>query len=152
MGLLSAFSRRPFLTETERAQIEAGLATARRHAGAPLGLVIDKEPMGDPGVRVEELFREWDVPEAERQTAVLVYACAATRRFAVAGGEVIRRTAPQAFWETLDRDLTRHFEEGRYCDGLFKAVANAAIMQHSLFVAADRCHSRPLPPPEESDQ
>jgi uncharacterized membrane protein len=62
---------------------------------------------------------------------------------------VIRRTAPQAFWETLDRDLTRHFEEGRYCDGLFKAVANVAIMQHSLFVATDRCYLQP--PPEESD-
>jgi uncharacterized membrane protein len=149
VGLLAAFSRRPFLTEAERAQIEAGLSTARRHAGAPIELVIDKESVGDPRVRAEELFREWDHPETERPTAVLVYACAATRRFAVAGGEVIRRTAPQAFWETLDRDLTRHFEEGRYCDGLFKAVANVAIMQHSLFVATDRCYLQPSP--EESD-
>jgi hypothetical protein len=150
MGLLAAFSRRPFLTETERAQIEAGLATARRHAGAPIELMIDKEPVEDPAVRAEELFREWDLPDTKRPTAVLVYACAATRRFAVAGGEAIRRAASQAFWETLDRDLTRHFEEGRYCDGLFKAVANVAIMQHSLFVATDRCHSQP-PPLEESD-
>jgi uncharacterized membrane protein len=119
------------LTATEREQVEAGLATARRHAGTPLGLVIDNQPGGDPAVRAEQLFREWDLPEAERPAAVLVYACAATRRFAVVGGEAIRRVAPQAFWEVLDRNLTRHFEEGRYCDGLFKAIAQVAIqLQH----------------------
>ena len=131
MKLLAAFRRPPFLTAIEREQVEAGLATARRHAGTPLGLVIDDQPMGDPAVRAELLFREWELTEAERPTAVLVYACAATRRFAVVGGEAIRRVAPQAFWEALDRDLARHFEEGRYCDGLFKAIAQVAIqLQH----------------------
>jgi hypothetical protein len=131
VDLLAAFRRPPFLTATEREQVEAGLATARRHAGTPLSLVIDDQPTGDPAVRAELLFREWDLPEAERPAAVLVYACAATRRFAVVGGEAIRRVAPQAFWEALDRDLTRHFEEGRYCDGLFKAIAQVAIqLQH----------------------
>lgn len=127
MDVLAAFRRPPFLTATEREQVEAGLATARRHAGTPLALVIDDQPAGDPAVRAEQLFREWDLAEVERPAAVLVYACAATRRFAVVGGEAIRRVAPQAFWEALDRDLTRHFEEGRYCDGLFKAIAQVAI-------------------------
>lgn len=150
MGLLSAFRRPPFLNEIEREQIEAGLATARRHAGAPIGLVIDDESVGNPTARAEQLFRDWALPDAAQPTAVLVYACAPTRRYAVVGGEAIRRAAPQAFWETLDRDLARHFEEGRYCDGLFKAVANVAIMQHSLFVASDPRHSQPQPPPVES--
>lgn len=131
MGVLAAFRRRPFLTEGEREQIEAGLATARRHAGAPIGLVIDDEPAGDPAARADQLFREWVLPGTAHSVAVLVYACAASRRFAVVGGETIRLVAPQAFWETLDRDLTRHFEEGRYCDGLFKAIAQVAIqLQH----------------------
>jgi len=130
------------LTATEREQVEAGLATARRHAGAPLGLVIDDQPVGDPAVRADLLFREWDLPEAERAAAVLVYACAATRRFAVVGGEAIRRVAPQAFWEALDRDLTRHFEEARYCDGLFKTIAQVAVqLQHHF--------PRDSPPPAD---
>jgi hypothetical protein len=140
--LPAAFRRRPFLTATEREQVEAGLATARRHAGAPIGLVIDDEPARDPAIRAEQLFREWDLPEVERPAAVLVYACAATRRFAVVGGEAIRRVAPQAFWDALDRDLTRHFGEGRYCDGLFKAVAQVAIqLQHHF--------PRDAPPPAD---
>lgn len=142
MDVLAAFRRPPFLTATEREQVEAGLATARRHAGAPISLVIDDQPVGDPAVRAELLFREWDLPEAERPAAVLVYACAATRRFAVVGGKAIHRVAPQAFWEALDRDLTRHFEEGRYCDGLFKAIAQVAIQQQHHF-------PRDTPPPAE---
>ena len=133
MELLAAFRRRPFLTATEREEVEAGLATARRHAGAPIGLVVDDEPAGDPAIRADQLFREWDIPEAERLTAVLVYACGATRRFAVVGGEAIRRVAPQTFWDGLDRDLTRHFGEGRYCDGLFKAIAQVAIQLQDHF-------------------
>jgi uncharacterized membrane protein len=142
MDVLAAFRRPPFLTATEREQVEAGLATARRHAGAPIGLVIDEASEGDPAIRAERLLLEWDLAEAERPAAVLVYACAATRRFAVVGGEAIRRVAPQAFWDALDRDLTRHFGEGRYCDGLFKAVAQVAIqLQHHF--------PRDAPPPAD---
>jgi len=130
---LAAFRRRPFLTPTERQQIEAGLATARRHAAAPIGLIIDERVASDHEARAQELFRAWDLPEAERAHAVLVYACAANRRFAVVGGDEIRRVAPQTFWDTLHGDLTRHFEERRFCDGLFKAVAHVAIQMQRHF-------------------
>jgi uncharacterized membrane protein len=150
VDLLGAFRRRPFLTPTEREQIEAGLATARRHAAAPIGLIIDERAAGDHEVRARQLFQDWELADTERSRAILVYACAATRQFAVIGGDEIRRVAPQAFWENLQRDLTRHFAEQRYCDGLFKAVASIAIMLSSAFVATDRCHSQP-PPPEGSE-
>ena len=148
--LLGAFRRRPFLTPTERTQIEAGLATARRHAGAPIALVIDQRAAADPEGRARQLFQDWKLADAERSRAILLYACAATRRFAVVGGDEIRRVASQAAWDNLRRDLTRHFEEERYCDGLFKAVAAAAILQGSAFAATSRCHSQPPPPPEGS--
>ena len=151
MDLLGAFRRRPFLTPTEREQIEAGLATARRHAAAPIALIIDERAAGDPEVRARQLFQDWELADAKRSRAILVYACAATRRFAVIGGDEIRRVAPETFWKTLQGDLARHFEEARYCDGLFKAVANAAIMQHSAFVAANSCHSPAQSPPAGSD-
>jgi uncharacterized membrane protein YgcG len=127
MNLLRALRRRPFLTPTEREQIEAGLATARRHADAPIGLVIEDRAKADPDVRARQLFDAWDLPERERPRAILVYACGATRRFAVVGGDEVRRVAPHAFWDNLQRDLARHFEEQRYCDGLFKAIAFAAV-------------------------
>jgi uncharacterized membrane protein len=151
VGVLGALRRRRFLTATEREQLQAGLVTAQRHAGAPLDLLIDERAARDHEERAREAFHAWQLPEGERPRAVLVYACAATRRFAVIGGDEIRRVAPQAFWENLDRNLRRHFEEERYCDGLFKAVADVAIMQHSVFVTTPRCHSQPPPPPEESD-
>lgn len=149
MNLLGAFRRRPFLTPTEREQIEAGLATARRHAAAPLGLIIEERAAGDHDVRAQQLFQDWELSDAERGRAMLVYACAATRRVDIVGGDEVRRAAPAVFWETLRRDLARHFEEERYCDGIFKAVANVAIMQHSLFAAADR--GRPSVPPARGE-
>jgi len=133
--LLNAFRRRPFLTPTEREQIEAGLATARRHADAPIGLIIEARATADPDVRARHLFEAWDLSERERPRAILVYACAATRRFAVVGGDEVRRVAPPTFWENLQRDLARHFEEQRYCDGLFKAVADVAIQLQRHFGA-----------------
>ena len=151
MDLLRALGRRPFLTPTERSQIEAGLATARRHAGAPIGLVIEERATADPEDRARQLFHGWKLADTERSRGILVYACVATRRFAVFGGDEIRRVAPQAFWDNLQRDLTRHFEEQRYCDGLFKAVASIAIIQASVFAATDCCHSQPPPPPDAPD-
>jgi len=149
VDLLGALRRRPFLTPTERKQIEAGLATAQRHAGAPIGLVIDQRAAGDPEGRARQLFQRWALAESERARAILVYACAATRRFAVIGGDEIRRVAPQAFWESLQRDLARHFEEHRYCDGLFKAVAQVAIqLQHHFGPPASGTPSDPAPQPD----
>lgn len=151
MGLLGALRRRPFLTATEREQIEAGLATARRHTDAPIGLIVDERAAADPEARARELFATWKLPEADRSRAILVYACAASRRFAVIGGDEIRQLAPALFWESLQRDLTRHFEEHRYCDGLFKAVASVAIQLHSVYGATERCHSQPPSPPGVPD-
>lgn len=139
--LLGAFRRRPFLTPTEREQIEAGLATARRHAGAPINLFIDERAAADPEARARQVFRDWELDDAGRSRAILVYACAATRRFVLVGGDEIRRVVPQASWDTLQRNLTRHFEEQRYCDGLFKAVADAAIMLHAAFRADSGHHA-----------
>lgn len=133
MALLNAFRRPAFLTPTEREQIEAGLATARRHADAPIGLLIEARAVVDPEARARQLFDAWDLPERDRQRAILVYACGATRRFAVVGGDEIRQIAPRTFWENLQRDLARHFEERRYCDGLFKAVADVAIQLQRHF-------------------
>jgi uncharacterized membrane protein YgcG len=146
MDLLRALRRRPFLTQAERDQIEAGLATARRHADAPIGLVIEERAEATPGIRAQHLFSVWALPERDRARAILLYACGATRRFVVVGGDEIRRVAPPAFWGNLQRDLARHFEEQRYCDGLFKAVADIAIMLHAVYAAADPCESTPPPP------
>jgi uncharacterized membrane protein YgcG len=125
--------RPPFLTDAERAQLQDGLAHACRHAGEPIGLIVDAQASGEPDARAVSLFESWDIATEARPRAVLVYANAATRRFAVIGGAEIRRVAPQAFWTQVRTDLQHHFDDERYCDGLFKAVAQIAIQLHFHF-------------------
>jgi uncharacterized membrane protein len=130
---LSSFRLRRFLTVTEREQIAAALAEAGRHTRARIGLSIDEQATRDPRARARILFQEWQLPEGERPTAVLVYVSAPSRTYAIVGGEDVHRVAPQTFWELLDRDLHHHFEEGRYCDGIFKAIAQVAIQLERHF-------------------
>jgi uncharacterized membrane protein len=118
---------------TEREQIAAALAEAGRHTRARIGLSIDEQAVQDPKPRARVLFEAWQLPEGERPTAVLVYVSAPSRCYAIVGGEEVGRLAPQAFWELVDRDLHHHFEEGRYCDGIFKAIAQVAIQLERLF-------------------
>ena len=125
--------RRPFLTDAERVQLQDGLAHACRHAGEPIGLIIDARASGEPEARAVSVFENWDISTAARPRAVLVYANAATHRYAVVGGEEIRRAAPRAFWTQVCSDLQRHFDDERYCDGLFKAIAQIAIQLHFHF-------------------
>ncbi len=136
MGLLDGLHRGPFLTATEREQIGAALEEATRHTRARIGLSIDERSRGDPQTRARALFQEWDLLPSERPTAVLVYVCAPTRTFAVVGGEEIQRAAPRTFWDSVDRDLHHHFEEGRYCDGVFKAIAQVALQLERHFPRA----------------
>ncbi len=127
MGFLDAFHRRRFLTASEREQITAALEEASRHTRARIGLFIDERSRRDSQTRAQAHFQEWDLPPSERPTAVLVYVCAPTRTFAIVGGDEIQRAAPRTFWELVDRDLHHHFDEGRYCDGIFKAIAQVAV-------------------------
>lgn len=133
MRRLSSFRLRRFLTVTEREQVAAALAEAGRHTRARIGLSIDEQATRDPRARARILFQEWQLPEGERPTAVLVYVSAPSRTYAIVGGEDVHRVAPQTFWELLDRDLHHHFEEGRYCDGIFKAIAQVAIQLERHF-------------------
>jgi uncharacterized membrane protein YgcG len=130
---LSAFRLRRFLTVTEREQIAAALAEAGRHTRARIGLSIDERAAKDPQARARVLFQEWQLPEGERPTAILVYVSAPSRTYAIVGGEEVQKVAPQTFWELVDRDLHHHFEEGRYCDGIFKAIAQVAIQLEHHF-------------------
>jgi len=90
---------------------------------------------GDPAARARLLFEEWAIPTDERPRAILIYACGATHRFAVVGGEEVRRVAPAAFWEQVHVELQRHFDDERYCDGLFKAIAQVAIQSQHHFAS-----------------
>lgn len=133
MGLWAAFRLRRFLTPTEREQVAAALAEAARHTRARIGLTIDDQATGDPLGRARECFERWNLPEAERPTAIMVYVSAVSRTFAVVGGDEVECVAPRAFWEVVNRDLTHHFDEQRYCDGLFKAIAQVALQLQRHF-------------------
>jgi uncharacterized membrane protein len=134
--------RRRFLTPAERQQIAAGLAEAQRYTRARIGLVVEDRSPADAAARARHLFDTWEIAGSDRSTAVLLYAGAAPPAFAVAAGDDVRRLAPAGFWETLDRDLRHHFDEQRYCDAIFKAVASIALQLEQLF-------PRPEPAAEE---
>ena len=138
MGLWAALRLRGFLTLTEREQVVAALAEAGRHTRARIGLTVDDRATGDPRARARECFERWSLPESERPTAVMVYVNGVSRSFAVVGGDEIERVAPRAFWEVVTRDLTHHFDEQRYCDGLFKAIAQVALQLQRHFPRHDR--------------
>jgi len=127
------FGLRRFLTMTEREQIEAALVEAGRHTRARIGLIIDERAAKRPQDRARAKFLEWQLSKDELPTAVLVYVSAPSRTFAIVGGEEVRKLASQNFWELVDRDLHHHFEEGRFSDGIFKAIAQVAIQLERHF-------------------
>ena len=144
MGLWAALRLRRFLTPTERQQVVAALAEAGRHTRARIGLTVDDRASADPRARARECFDRWSLPEAERPMAVMVYVSAVSRSFAVVGGGEIERVAPRAFWEVVNRDLGHHFDEQRYCDGLFKAIAQVALQQQRHFPREEASRAREI--------
>ncbi len=136
MDLFAALRRR-FLTSREQAQLAAGLAEAQRYTRARIGLVVEERSRTAPAARARRLFEEWELTGPERASAVLLYACASPAGFAVEAGEEVRRGAPPAFWTALDRDLHHHFDAKRYCDALFKALAQIALQLEQLFPPDD---------------
>jgi uncharacterized membrane protein YgcG len=130
---------------TEREQIAAALAEASRHTRARIGLSIDERASRDPREPARRCFAEWKLPEDDRPTAVLVYVSAPSRAYAIVGGQEVQKLAPPTFWDLVHRELSHHFEEGRYCDGIFKAIAQVALLLERSSRAKRRIHPETFP-------
>jgi uncharacterized membrane protein len=73
--------------------------------------------------RATQLFFKNKMNETKDRNGVLVYVAAADKKLAVYGDQAIHEKVGVEFWYSQVQDMTAHFKEGGYVDGISKVVA-----------------------------
>lgn len=119
-----ARSGRPerFLTDDERAAVEAAVAEAEASTSGEIRVVLDRRAFGDPLEEARKAFARLGMQATRDRNAVLVFLALRSRRFAIFGDEGVHRAMGQEGWDHLRDGMTERFQQDDFKGGLVYAV------------------------------
>ncbi len=127
-------SARPerFLTEGERAAVEAAVAEAEAATSGEIRVVVNRRVLGDPLEEAQKTFARLGMHQTRDRNAVLVFLVLRSRRFAIFGDEGIHRFVGQEGWDRLRDGMAERFQRGDFGGGLVYAVreVGAVLREH----------------------
>ena len=126
------------------ARLQARVAASEKHhsgeirlsieAGLPLSYLRRELTARDRAVMLFGKLRVWDT---EHNNGVLIYLLLAERAIEIVADRAVARVIPQAHWNAVVQGMRVPFQQGRFEEGLTKAIAavDAELAKHFALVA-----------------
>lgn len=111
-----------FFSKQETDAIVRAIQEAERLTSGEIRVHLEKKTDGDIVSQGKSLFEKIGMTKTAARNGVLIYLCVQSRRFAVLGDTGIHEKVPADFWAAIAAELTRHFKEDRFADGICAAV------------------------------
>ncbi len=129
-----------FFSETEQQQIVEAIRLAELNTSGEIRLHIEPKCKLDPYVRAKEIFEQLGMDATELKNGVLFYLAYKDKKFAILGDSGIHEKVHQDFWDAEKESMLQHFKEGKYTEGLTKAIADAGekLKFHFPYHATDK--------------
>jgi uncharacterized membrane protein len=107
-----------FLTEAEKAAVNAAVQDAERSSSAELKVVLARHCWGDLKVKARRVFRDLGLDRTEQRNCVLVLLIVANREFLIYGDEGIHAKVGPDFWNDVRDAMAGAFREDRFGEGI----------------------------------
>jgi uncharacterized membrane protein len=111
-----------FFSEQDKETIIASIRDAEKETSGEIRLHVENRCPRDPVHRAKELFQKLDMHKTEKRNGVLVYISVEDHNVAIWGDEGINFHVGQAFWDDEVQVITNHFKNGKYAEGVSKAI------------------------------
>ncbi len=118
MGILA----RDFFSEQEQREIRKAIEHAELDTSGEIRVHIETTCKGDLLDRAAFLFKQLGMTKTNKRNGVLLYLSVRDRKFAIIGDQGIHKVVPENFWDHIKEDAIRLFREGRFKDGLIRAI------------------------------
>jgi len=115
-------SSKDFFSEKDKENIIASIRDAEKETSGEIRLHVENRCPRDPVHRAKELFQKLDMHKTEKRNGVLVYISVEDHNVAIWGDEGINEQVGQAFWDDEVQLITTHFKNGKYAEGVSKAI------------------------------
>ena len=121
------------LTAEQQCAVVEAVRLAEKGTSGEIRIHIDATCDGNPVRRAEHLFFELGMDKTELRNGVLIYLACESKVFAIIGDKGINDLVAKDFWNDVIAAMTIEFREGRFAEGLSKAVMMAGKKLKSFF-------------------
>jgi uncharacterized membrane protein len=111
-----------FFSEAEKNKVIEAIKEAEKNTSGEIRLHLENKCPRDPVHRAKQVFQELKMHETKDRNGVLVYIAVQDHHVAIWGDEGISEKVGIAFWEDEIKIITHHFKQGKYAEGISKAV------------------------------
>lgn len=122
-----------FLTADQQKTVVDAVRIAEKGTSGEIRIHIDGDCKGDPVKRAEEVFRKLRMNETKLRNGVLIYLACNSKVFAIIGDKGINKAVPDHFWEDVITEMGEEFRNGKFTEGLSKAVLMAGDKLKAFF-------------------
>lgn len=124
---------RRFFTPEQQDDIARAVQEAELNTSGEIRIHIENQCTGDVLERSAYLFKKLGMIHTEQRNGVLFYLAVEHHKFAVLGDVGIDAVVPENFWEDIKNIMQDNFKEGRFTEGLTKAISLAGIQLKEHF-------------------
>ncbi len=118
---------KPYLTDSQLAQLVETIRTVEDYSTGEIRIHIDSHTEGNNAEIAFEVFTKLCRHQTAELNAVLFHINFEQQYLTIIGDEGIHAKVQQQFWDRLHDQTTRYFAEGRYFEGLQKAVLETGL-------------------------
>ncbi len=122
-----------FLTADQQKTVVDAVRLAEKGTSGEIRVHIDGECQGSPLKRAEEVFHKLGMQKTKLRNGVLIYLACNSKVFAIIGDKGINDAVPEHFWEEVIAAMGEEFRQGRFTEGLAKAVVLTGEKLQSFF-------------------
>ncbi|MBL7765328.1 MAG: TPM domain-containing protein [Chitinophagaceae bacterium] len=127
-------SRKAFLNSSETEIILDAVRNGEKNTSGEIRLYIESRcRYMDPGIRAQEIFVQLQMHQTIDRNGVLIYIAYHDRDFALIGDKGIFEKTPTEFWRKESLQLSQHFSQQQYVQGICKCVDAVAQLLKTHF-------------------
>ena len=120
-------TRRKLLRLIDSEAIKRAIADAERLTSGEIVVSISPLFWGDVEKAAQKAFVRLRIAETREHNGVLLFVVPSRRKFVVLGDSGIHAKVGQEFWDRVAGQLSRHFRNGDFTEGLLHAIEDIGV-------------------------
>ena len=113
---------RTFFSKEEQQRIVAAIKEAELDTSGEIRVHIENHCKEEALERAAELFYGLKMDRTAARNGILFYLAVKDHKFAIIGDEGINKNVEHDFWNDIKDEMTRHFKDGQFTEGLTSAI------------------------------
>jgi uncharacterized membrane protein len=115
-------TKRKLLAAIDSARVQSAVERAEDRTSGEIVVSVSSLFLGDVEKAARRAFRRLGIPNTRDRNGILIFVVPSRRRFMVLGDTGIHERVGQEFWTRVAADLSSHFRQGDFTEGLVQAI------------------------------